>query len=175
MPLARTILLGCALALAGAACTPNLNWREIQPEGSELFAMFPCKPERFARRLVLAGETVEMRMVSCVVDGVTYAVAHAGVQDPAKINPALGELQAAAVRNLGGTATEAAVPAINGMTPNDLAKRIDVTGRGTDGAVVQEQAVFFVKGLRVYQASMVGPKLDAEATETFLAGLRFAS
>lgn len=174
MSLPRT-LLGCALVLAGAACTPNLNWREIQPEGSELFAMFPCKPERFSRRLSLAGEAVEMRMSSCDVDGVTYAVAYASLQDPAKVNPALGELQAAAVRNLGGTATEAAVPAINGMTPNHLAKRIDVAGRGTDGSAVQEQAVFFVKGLRVYQASMVGPKLNAEAIETFVAGLRFAS
>lgn len=174
MPLPRTFL-ACALALAAAACTPSLNWREIQPEGSELFAMFPCKPERFARRLTLAGEAVEMRMSSCDVDGVTYAVAHASLQDPSKINPALGELQAAAVRNLGGTATEAALPGINGMTPNDLAKRIDVAGRGSDGAAVQEQAVFFVKGLRVYQASVIGAKLDAEAAETFRAGLRFAS
>lgn len=169
------MLLGCALALAGAACTPPFNWREIQPEGSELLAMFPCKPERFARRLVLAGEAVEMRMSSCVVDGVTYAVAYATVQDPARVGPALSELQAAAVCNLGGTATEAAIPAIEGMTPNELAKRIDVTGSGTDGSSIQEQAVFFVKGLRVYQASMVGSKLNPEATETFLAGLRFAS
>src|SRR5207245_7319323 len=64
-----------AVLVSLAACTPTLNWREIQPEGSELFAMFPCKPERLVRSVTLAGDKVEMRMSYCVVKGVTYAVA----------------------------------------------------------------------------------------------------
>src|SRR5882672_4415231 len=89
-----------------AACTPTLNWREIQPEGSEVFAMFPCKPERFARTVSLAGDKVDMRMSSCVVDGVTYAVAYASVPDPAKVAAAITELRNTTAGNIGGTTNE---------------------------------------------------------------------
>jgi hypothetical protein len=158
-----------------AACTPTLNWREIQPEGSEVFAMFPCKPERYARKLPLAGEAVEMRMSSCVVDDVTYAVAYASVSEPGRVDAAIGALREAAARNLGGMLNESGNAAVPGMTPNGLAGRVSVAGRGARGEPLQEQAVFFVKGLRVYQASVVGPKVNAEAADTFIAGLRFAS
>lgn len=163
------------VALAGlVACTPALNWREIQPEGSELFALFPCKPERFARSVPLAGAKVEMRMSSCVADDVTYAVAYAVVSGPAKVEAAIGELRAAATVNIAGFATELGAVSVPGMTPNPLAQRIALTGRGTDGRPVQERAAFFVKGIRVYQASIVGPKIDGEAADTFIAGLRVA-
>ncbi len=164
----------CLLALF-AACTPALNWREVQPEGSELFAMFPCKPERYARKLPLAGEAVEMRMSSCVVDGVTYAVAYAAVGEPGKVDAALGELRDAAARNLGGATRETGDATVPGMTPNGFARRVSVAGSGARGEPLQEQAVFFAKGLRVYQASVVGAKVDGEAADTFIAGLRFAS
>jgi hypothetical protein len=156
-------------------CTPTLNWREIQPEGSELFAMFPCKPERFARGVPIAGDKVEMRMSSCTVDGVTYAVAYASVPDPAKVAAALTELREAAASNIGGTPTGGGAVSVPGMTPNPLAQRISLTGHGADGKALQEHAAFFVKGLRVYQASVVGAKIDAEAADTFIAGLRMAS
>ena len=77
------VVIGVGLLVS--ACTPTLNWREIQPEGGEVYAMFPCKPERFARNLLLAGDTVNMQMSSCVVDGTTYAVAYASVSEPGKV------------------------------------------------------------------------------------------
>ena len=168
-------LASMAIAAGLAACSPTLNWREIQPEGSELFAMFPCKPDRFARSVPLAGSRVEMRMSSCVADGATYAVAYASVADPAQVSAAITELRAAAAGNIAGVATEMGPVSVPGMTPNPSARRVALKGRGTDGAPLQEQAVFFVKGLRVYQASIVGPRVDAEAADTFVTGLRIAS
>lgn len=163
-------------ALVGlAACTPTLNWREIQPEGSDLFAIFPCKPERFARSVTLAGAKVEMRMSSCVVNGVTFAVAYASVAEPVRVAAAITELRNAAVGNIGGTAKAIGQAAVPGMTPNPLSGRVAFTGRSPDGKALQEQAVFFVKGLRVYQASIVGPTVDPEAADTFVAGLRLVS
>jgi len=152
-----------------------LNWREIRPEGSELFAMFPCKPERFARSVMLAGAKVEMRMSSCVVNGVTFAVAYASVVDPVRVTAAITELRNAAAGNIGGTAKDVAQAAVAGMTPNPLSGRVVLTGRSPDGNALQEQAVFFVKGLRVYQASIVGPTVDPEAADIFVAGLRLVS
>jgi len=167
-------LLAC-VSLLCTACTPALNWREVQPEGSEVFAMFPCKPELYARKLPLAGDSVEMRMSSCVVDGVTYALAYASVGEPARVDAALVELRNAAARNLGGAIQETGNAIVPGMTPSERARRVSVAGSGARGEPLQEQAVFFAKGLRVYQASVVGAKVNSEAADTFIAGLRFAS
>ena len=49
------------------------------------------------------------------------------------------------------------------MTPNPAAIRLRVEGRLPDGKAVQEQAVFFVRGLRVYQASVIGSMPGTEA------------
>ena len=64
---------------------------------------------------------------------------------------------------------------ISGMTPNPQAARVSMTGRLPDGAAVQEQAAFFVKGLRVYQASIIGSTLAPDVTVTFFAGLKLPS
>ena len=173
--LTDTLLAALVAVIGLAACTPTLNWREIQPEGSELFAMFPCKPERFARSVPLAGARVEMRMSSCVVDGATFAVAYASVAEPGQVTPAITALRTAAAGNIGGVASEMGPASVPGMTPNPLASRVTIKGRGADGGILEEQVVFFVKGLRVYQASIVGPKVDGEAADTFVTGLRIAS
>jgi hypothetical protein len=48
--------------------------------------------------------------------------------------------------------------ALRGAPPNDQAGRIVVEGPLPDGAAVQEHAAFFVRGLRVYAATVIGAK-----------------
>jgi hypothetical protein len=40
---------------------------------------------------------------------------------------------------------------------------------------VHQEAAFFARGLRVYQASVISPKIDRDAAETFFAGLKLIS
>lgn len=173
MSFAKTwVVAGAALALA--ACTPALNWREVRAEGSDLVAMFPCKPQRFVRQVPLAGASVEMRLMSCAVDGVNYAVVHARVADPAQVGPALQALRAAAVENIGGRAANETPFAVGGMTPSPWALRFSAEGRGADGEPVREQAGVFARGVQVFQATVVGPAPQAQAVDGFFGGLRFA-
>ena len=51
--------------------------------------------------------------------------------------------------------------------------RVLITGRLPDGAPVQEHAAFFVRGLRVYSASVIGAEPSPTAVEAFFSGLRF--
>jgi hypothetical protein len=50
---------GCVfLVLAGlplAACNPELNWREVRADSHSLTVLLPCKPDRGARVVSLAG------------------------------------------------------------------------------------------------------------------------
>ena len=66
-----------ALGLS-AGCSPSHNWRQVRPEGAPLVALMPCKPERAEREVSLLGPgqpVVRLQMMSCEVQGRTYAVA----------------------------------------------------------------------------------------------------
>jgi hypothetical protein len=163
-----------ALLLAGlTACSPTLDWREFVPEGSELGVTFPCRTDRHARPVMMAGAKVQMEMLVCSAGDATYAVSFFDVADPARVSTTLVEWRSAAVRNVQGEAPQRSPWQLKGMTPNDESGRLSVAGRLPDGAPVQEHAVFFVRGLRVYSATVIGTKPAPQAVETFFGGLKF--
>jgi cell division septation protein DedD len=162
----------CLVACALAACTPTLNWRETRPADSAVSLLFPCKPDRFTRSLVLAGEKVQMALNSCAAGDVTYALSHAEFIDAARVSSAVQAMQAAAAGNLGGSAAVVSPLAVPGMTPNPLTQRWAVNGKRADGSAVQQQFSVFSGGLRVYQASVIGQTLDPVAADTFFSSLK---
>lgn len=170
-PCALTLALATACTLT--ACTPTLDWRDVRPEGTGLSVLFPCKPTGTARRLGLAATTVEMTLWACSTGDVTYAVGFADVGQPLHVEPALAELAAAAARNIGSTEPATVAPLrVDGMTPNPRAGRRALFGQLADGRRVEVQAALFVHGTRVFQATMVGARLDTDATDTFFGSLR---
>ncbi len=163
-----------ALAVAAsAACSPTLDWREFVPDGSELGMTFPCRTDRHARPVVLAGATVQMQMLVCSAGDATWAVSFFDVADPARVSPTLAEWRASTVANVQGVAAPPVPVQIKGMTPNAQAVRVAVAGKLPDGAAVQEHAAFFVRGLRVYSATVIGAKPPPQAVQVFFAGLKF--
>jgi hypothetical protein len=160
--------------LALAACTPALNWREVRPEGSQVRGVFPCKPASQARRVAIAGQTLEMSLWACSADETVYALSFADVKEPARVGAALDELGRAAQSNLqsqdGGADSQPV--AVMGMTPHPQSAQWRLSGRLPDGRAVQERVLLFSHGTQVYQATMLGARLDAEAEETFFGALR---
>lgn len=134
--------------------------------------LFPCKPSGQVRRVALAGATIEMALQACQADGGTWALATAEVHDPARVAPALRELTASARHNLeaaDGVARAASVP---GATPNAESRRLHFTGRRPDGAALDVHLLVFARGTRVFQATVLGPTVAADAAETFLGSAR---
>ena len=162
-----------AAALLTTACAPTLDWREFVAEGTDLRVTFPCRADRHSRAVALGSAKVQMDMLVCAADDVTYAVSFFDVQDPARVTATLAEWRDTAVRNVQGAAPRRSPLQIRGMTPNEQAGRVAVTGRLPDGSAVQESAVFFVRGLRVYAATVLGAKPSAQAVDVFFGGLRF--
>jgi hypothetical protein len=173
--MSRTGLAVAAPAMLAAvvACSPALDWREVRPQGSGLRAALPCRPAGHARELLLAGATVEMTMLACSAGDVTYALAFADVRNPAQVTPALVELALASQSHLQPAATAVSLPlAVPGMTPNPQALRWRLSGRLPDGRAIDEQMAVFVQGTTVYQATMLGSALDAQAQDNFFGALR---
>ncbi len=166
-------LIALLAALCAAACSPALDWREFVPEGSGIGVSFPCRPDRHERSVELAGARLPMRMMVCSAADMTFAVSFVDVAEPARVGAVLTELRATAVRNVEGAAPQFGPWPLAGTTPNDGAGRLSVRGHLPDGAPVQAHAAFFARGLRVYQATVLGAAPTPAAVETFLGGLKF--
>jgi hypothetical protein len=156
-----------------AGCAPALDWREVRPQGSGLVLLFPCKPASHARQVALAAGQSTLQLSACKAGGSTWALAVADVADPARVGPALAELDAAAARNLGATQVRPLPLQIDGATPNPASRRLQLDGRLPDGRAVTEQLAVFAKGTQVFQATVLGEGIEAEAAETFFRSLRF--
>ncbi len=169
------IPLATMMAAALLGCAPTFDWREFQAEGSGIVATFPCKPDRHSRSVALAAQAVRMEMLVCSAGDVTFALSFADLSEPGQVGATLAELQALAASNLGAARADRIDAAVPGMTPSPKAARLRLEAMQANGASLQEQATFFAKGLRVYQATVLGKKVPAEAADTFFAGLRLPS
>ena len=163
-----------ALAAASAsACSPTLDWREFVPEGSGLSMTFPCRTDHHERPVLVAGAKVQMQMLVCDAGDATWAVSFFDVADPARVSTTLAEWREIAMANVQGVAATPAPVQIKGMTPNEQSVRVVASGKLPDGAAVQEHAVFFVRGMRVYSATVIGAQPSPQAVELFFGGLKF--
>jgi hypothetical protein len=167
-------LTSCTILVGGLmlGCTPALDWREVRPEGSQLTALFPCKPESRSRLSSLGRSRVTMTMVTCSAAGLTFALGHAELGDPSGVTAALDEMRSALAANLGTGELRSAVFQVAGMTPDPRAGKIWIAGRLPDGTPVQEQAVLFARGTRVYQVALLGARLDEAAASVFFESLK---
>lgn len=162
-----------AAAVVLAACSPSLNWRQWRPEGAPLLTLFPCKPSGPTRNVPLAGAPSAVTVVSCDAQGMTFGLTFADVGDPARVGPALEALASVAAGNVGAPVPAApASAAVPGATPNPRAGRLSLAGRRPDGGTIQVQLVLFAHGTQVFQATVLGSWLDAEAVDTFFGALQ---
>jgi hypothetical protein len=159
-----------------AACTPSLNWREVRSPSGAAVAMFPCKPASHEREVSLAGRPVKLTLLACTANQSTYALALADVSDVSQVGAALRALKTSAWANVRVPDPVATQPlSLKGMTPNAEAAQWQVPGRLPDGRAVQEAGAVFAHASWVFQATVIAPKLDAQATQTFMESLRVGS
>lgn len=165
------------VAVALMACSPVLDWREARPaEG--LSVLFPCKPDQFTRQVPIAGAPQAMTLWSCSAGDLTFAVSRVEAAEPARVPVLLQALRTALSANLGGkTAAEMRVEeaAVPGATPHPLSQRLVLRGRRDDGTSIEAQGQFFCHGMRVFQATVIGSRLEPQALETFFSSLKIAS
>ncbi len=115
-----------------------------------------------------------MRMYSCGAAGAVFSLAFVDVNEPARVAPVMAALRAAAQANLDGTAAARAW-APPGGTPNERSALVRIEGRLPDGRRVVEHVAFFVRGMRLYEATALGESLDADALDTFFDSIKIAT
>ena len=116
---------------------------------------------------------LSMHLQSCKADGRWFGLTFIDAAGPAQVGPLLEALRRSATDNVGGSAASQTLPVIVGTTPNPRSARLRIAGKLPDGRPLVESALFFVRGLRVYQASVVGDAdAPADVLDTFFASIR---
>lgn len=163
-------LLVLAASLCG--CAPALDWREVRPEGTDLAAMFPCRPGRAERDINLAGRPLKLTLLSCSAADALFALSFARVSDAQHLESTLEELRLSVARNIDSAESDKRPFVVRGMSPNPKAVRSHVRGRRADGSAVEGEVAVFSIGPEVVQAQVLATRFDADAAQTFLDGLR---
>ncbi len=167
-------VLASVLLVLLCACSPTLDWRQVRPQDWGLALAMPCRPSHQVRQVPLAGPAVELGLLACSADGHTFAVASADMSDPSRVGPALRALGEAARVNVQGTVEDDRAAEVAGMTPQAAARHWRLRGRLPDGTQVREQVMVFAHGLRVFQASLVGPVADEVRAKPFFESIELA-
>lgn len=166
-----------ALAALGlAACTPALDWRELSPPQSGATLLWPCKPLHQERESPgRSGRPLKMGLATCEADGRQFALSWADLEDPVDVGPALRRMRQAVADKLDvplpapESGASAAQPI--GATPQPEAIQLSLSA-ARPGPRAHTQLAVFARGLRVYQLSMLGPRLDEATWAQWLGSVR---
>jgi hypothetical protein len=166
-------LLSLALVLA-TACSLQLDWRDVRVEDTALRAQMPCRPSTHARRVSLGGSLREMNLMACSAGGATWALAWVEGIEPSRLAELTAELRRLALSNIGVSEGVSQPLQVPGSTPNPASGRWQAAGRRPDGSELTQDVAVFSRGTRVFQATVLSDRPDAEAAAQFFAALRFA-
>ncbi len=162
------------VGLAGflTACAPTFNWRSQAIGATGLSAMFPCKPEAVTRNVPIAGAEHAVALRSCDAGGVTFALAHARLGDPAQAPTVLAAWRASTLAGL-----QAAPLSVTSQTPPGLPALpqllvLHATGAPPGRASTTLIGVWFAQGADAFAAFVMAPDLPHDVTEPFFSGLR---
>lgn len=160
-------------ALLLLACGPTFNWRETPITATSLTALFPCKPQRASRRLVLGGAEVELQMTACDAGGVTFAIGHATVLNPDLAGPALAQWREATLAGMRGQSSGATAFQLAGAREVPQSVRVKAVGSKPSGGELALQGAWFTRDKEVFGALLYGDLLSPDLADTFFSGLKF--
>lgn len=165
-------LLACALT----ACAPSHNWREVRHEGVPGSALFPCKPERAVRDVAMLGPgspAAALHMMSCEVQGRTFAWAAWPLPGPDQGPEVMRAWQQASWASLGQSlAPEAQAPAgwsAKPVAPAGAVAAMRWHGPATNhkGQAIEAQWLMLHTAGWAMQWAVYGPAASPELLEPF--------
>lgn len=170
----RQLLTLCAISLLPllSACTPTYDWREVHGATQPFYAYMPGKTSEYTRPVQLGPLKTDMTMTATVVDGVTFAVGVAQMQNGKQAQDALAMMKEAMLRNIDGKVLHEQ----NSSAPY-MQLQIEAAGvqqLGANRNPVLMLARFVAVENRIYQVLVLGsdrPKMR-EAADTFLTSFK---
>lgn len=168
-------VLFCTVALLSLmiACSPTLNWRSAQIEDTALHLMLPCKPDWGQRKIDLAGQRVELKMLGCEAQGHLLAVSTVRMDDGVRLEVAEEHWKKATLLNIQAKASRQLPLSIKGLNQGEPSVLMIADGLKKDGQATQMQSTWFSKGRQLFHAVVYAKVISPEVSDGFFAGLEF--
>lgn len=166
---------GLVLAAAGLwllACSPALNWRQVQVDAGDVRILLPCKPDRAQKTVPLGGQATALSMVGCEADGTMFALAVADVGQASRAAEVLAQWQALTLSHMRAGAPVQSPIKVAGASALPAPVRVVAQGQQSDGRRIEGQAVYFARGSRLYQAVIYAPQIGPDAADTFFSSFQ---
>jgi hypothetical protein len=163
----------CLAAYGTIACAPVFNWRDVTIDATSLDTLFPCKPEKESRKVVLGAIETDLSMTHCDTAGITFAVGHVRISDPALADPVLAQWRNATLASMRVSTSRFAAWNMELASIRSQAVSVDATGTGNDGKHVALKAAWFGRDRELYVALIYGPAWSSDVADAFFTGLRF--
>jgi hypothetical protein len=160
------LVSGVLLLAALGACSPSLNWREVQL--GRLRTLLPCKPDSASRPVQLGGQTLAMEMKGCEAGGVLFAISRVQATDPAQAPALLQALRLASLQNVHMRTVKPVANSGDGQSSLDLL----ADGQRTDGSPLQARFKWLLAGAEVYQIAAYAEHLTGEQTDNMVSEMR---
>ena len=166
------VLTGLLLA---SACSPKLNWRDVQPGNTGLTLLLPCKPDQGDKIVPLGGRSTKLTMLGCDAGGATFAVAIADMGDAPNLPEVLTQWQAITLGNMNASpsTTQSRPLRVPGASSEPAPVLVLAQGQRPDGSAVNGWAAYFTKGSQVVQIVMYASAIEPVAAEIFFASIKF--
>ena len=153
------------------ACSPALNWRDVQLEGSALNALLPCKPDQADRSFALGADTVDIHMMGCEAGQAMFTLARLPLgAAPAARMETWRTAQLAAIR--AGNPLSAPIKVAGADSVANGPLKLTAVGTDAQGQPIEMQAVYFTRDAQGFQAMILGAHITADMAENFFSGLR---
>jgi len=160
----RLFLIACWVLLL-AACSPEYDWRRVQPAEGGFAAMLPAKPASMTRQVALEGLAIEMSLHGARIDETSYTVGVLRLPDdsPGTRERVLAALRTSMVANIAGT--EAAARQVQVRIEDGAGQRaghttalqVQVRGQMRNQPAVMD-ARLVAQGNRLWQAMVLAPE-----------------
>ncbi len=168
--------------LAGlAACSPPYDWREVHAPGGEYRVQLPAKPAAMTRQIHLQDQAVAMTMQGARVGENAFTVAVAPLPAAMSAERMLTAMREQMLRNIGASpatpVVEANVPIVRidgSSVGSQPAQEVVAQGSGQHAAM-RMHGRFMRWRDEALQIIAIGPDLDREQVEHFLASLRLVA
>ena len=172
MPRSFTAVVLLSAGLLGA-CSPTFNWREVRAEPTPLKAVLPCKPDKGARTVPMAGREVSLEVIGCDTGGATFALLFADIGNAGRAGEVLSQWKTATLANLRAAASQEGPYRPPGALGLPQSVHVVASGQRGDGSKVESHAAYFAQGTHVFQAVIYSDRLKPEVAEQFFSGIRF--
>lgn len=161
-------MVGLLTLAALQACTPALNWRQVQLQ--DLKARLPCKADTATRPVPLAATPLDLQMMGCEADGALFAISHVRAQDTEAATRVVQQWRAFALQAL---RTEASQPA-SWQAPAWATQAVSLRagGQNPKGQPVQARLTWIRRGADVYHLAVYAETLTESITQPFLEDLQ---